>query len=318
MRVAWIHNYENKINLSSGVFMYQIYDFLNLNNSLVKIDLINIGSINNPFVLLLKLKKYRSILKDYDILHAQYGSGTGFFTSLFNGKKILSLRGSDWYFYPSPRILERLHSWLGCKLSRWSIPQYDQIVVMSERMAKEVGAIFPTAKVKVIPDGINLTKFYPVGTKGQLFRVLFSSVDLKNRLKRYELAQEAFSIFHSKFPDTELEFMNGVPHDSVNNFINSGHVILLTSTHEGWPNIIKEGLACNVPFVSTDVSDLRTIAQLTKSCFVCDDNPESLALGLEKSYLLNSDENICHLSLKFDIRVVAEKLSEMYINLNSR
>lgn len=310
--VAWIHNYNKDINPSSGLFMYQLYDFLSARDSRVKVDLIDIGSINNPIVFLIKLIKYHFILKGYDILHAQYGSGTGFFTSFFSNKKILSLRGSDWYYYPSCNIIERFHSWLGCKLSRWSINRFDCIVVMSERMKKEVMERFPSHEVKVITDGINLSKFYPSGAKGQLFRVLFSSIDRKNRLKRYDLAKKAFALFHGKYPDSELVFMNGVPHDSVNEFINSVHVILLTSTHEGWPNIIKEGLACNVPFVSTNVSDLRDIARQADSCFVCDDNPESLASGLEKVYSRDQNESIDHLALQFDILVITDKLSGMY------
>lgn len=314
IRVAWIHNFNRDNNPSSGVFMYQLYDSLYRSDSNLKIDLINIGGISNPLLFPFKLLKYHKILKEYNVLHAQYGSGTGFFTSLFSNKKILSLRGSDWYYFPSNNVLERFHSWLSCKLTRWCIKRFDSIIVMSERMKVELKSEFSTLSVQVIPDGINLSKFYPVRNKAKSFRVLFSSINRNNRLKRFDLAEKAFAIFREKHPDSELVFMNDVSHDKVNELINSVDVILLTSTHEGWPNIIKEGLACNVPFVSTEVSDLRTIAEKTGSCFVCEDNPESLANGLTKATLREGEKNIRYLAQQFDILEISKRLIELYKN----
>lgn len=43
-------------------------------------------------------------------------------------------------------------------------------------------------------------------------------------------------------------------------------IVLCTSTHEGWLNSIKEALACNVPVVLTDVSDLHLITDNEKDC----------------------------------------------------
>ena len=43
---------------------------------------------------------------------------------------------------------------------------------------------------------------------------------------------------------------------------------------------MKEALACNVPFVATDVSDLRKIAQKDPTCQVVDDSADDLARAL--------------------------------------
>ena len=68
--------------------------------------------------------------------------------------------------------------------------------------------------------------------------------------------------------------MNNIAHNDVPSFISCSNVIILTSTHEGWPNIIKEGLALNVPFVSSNVSDLKTIAVVEESCTVVDEEKD--------------------------------------------
>ena len=315
MLIAWIHNFNNINNASSGIFMYQLHEYIKDKDTRVKIDLINIGNISNPVLIFLKYIKYRKLFKTYDILHSQYGSGTGLFVSLFPGKKLISLRGSDWYYYHSENIRERFHSWLACKLTHFSIKKSDGIIVMSDRMKDEVLTQFPFSDVTVITDGVDLTRFYPKIIEKKLFRILFSSIHKTNSLKRFELAEKAYNIFHRKYPESELVFMNNIPWTEVNDFINSVSVILLTSTHEGWPNIIKEGLACNVPFVSTDVSDLKTIAGLSDTCIVCDDNPESLASGIETVYKRNNVEEIRHLAFKFDILVAIDKLMDQYRKL---
>lgn len=313
IKIAWLHNFDIQRNPSSGVFMYQLFNSLQSIDTSNQIDLVNIGSINNPLSLIVKFFKYRKIFKDYNILHAQYGSGTGFFTSLFSNTKIISLRGSDWYYSPSRNIKEKFHIWLGCKLTRLSLRRFNRIIVMSERMKVDVNEQFSSLNIDVIPDGIDLNKFYPKPKEqNSVFKVLFSTVDKTNPVKRFDLAQKAFTIFNNKYPNSELVFMTGVPHDNVNNYLNSVDVILLTSTHEGWPNIIKEGLACNIPFVSTDVSDLKKIANNTKSCFICDENAESIAESLEMVLKNGGSEDLRLILGEFDIQFISRKLNDLY------
>ncbi len=318
IKIAWLHNYDTQKNPSSGIFMYQLFYALDGADSSFQIELFNIGSVNNPLTMIVKYFKYRNILKRFDILHAQYGSGTGFFISLFSINKIVSLRGSDWYNTPSKNILEIIHTSLGCLLTRLSIHRFDKIIVMSERMQEEVNKQYPKLDVEVIPDGIDLEKFQPnKSKKDSSYRILFSSVQKNNTGKRFELAQSAFNIFNAKYPNSELVFMSGIAHDKVSDFINGVDVILLTSTHEGWPNIIKEGLACNIPFVSTDVSDLKYFANLTKTCKVCDDNAESLAKGLDAVYNNKINENLRKFIEYMDIAKINSKLIDLYSKLAS-
>jgi teichuronic acid biosynthesis glycosyltransferase TuaC len=56
--------------------------------------------------------------------------------------------------------------------------------------------------------------------------------------------------------------------------------VLLTSLHEGSPNIIKEALACNRPVVSLDVGDVRERIQGIDGCYVALPNPDDLAAKL--------------------------------------
>ncbi|CAN0573944.1 unnamed protein product [Ectocarpus sp. 12 AP-2014] len=94
--------------------------------------------------------------------------------------------------------------------------------------------------------------------------------------------------------------MSNIAHEQVCDFMKGMDVLLLTSTHEGWPNVVKEMLALNKPFVSTDVSDLVNIANQTKSCFVCNDDPIELSEALKKS-LLAPKEDLRRFVLNFSM-----------------
>ena len=87
-------------------------------------------------------------------------------------------------------------------------------------------------------------------------------------------------------------------------YINAADAVLLTSKHEGSPNIIKESLACNVPVVSVDVGDVRERIEKINGCRICDsDRVEDIAAGLlevlqstqfdfeSRSHVLKLDEN---------------------------
>lgn len=280
MKVVWIHSFDRKANQNAGVFMFQLMDALKSRG--VEIDELYTGKIT-LFNLISKIRHYRELTKKYDIIHAQYGSGCGLLTSFLKGKKILTLRGSDWYVSKnSDSIFSYIHTRLAVLMTKLSLYKYDRIITMSNKMALEIKQSFPRVKIETIMDGIDLNKFSPKIRKEERSKidkpddstpwVLFSSVAEKNPLKRFDLAQKAFSLAKEEMPNLQLKFMNGVSHENVPGFIACCDVILLTSTHEGWPNIIKEGLALNIPFVSTNVSDLKNISKYEESCTVVEEN----------------------------------------------
>lgn len=64
-------------------------------------------------------------------------------------------------------------------------------------------------------------------------------------------------------------------------YMNACDVLLVTSTHEGSPNVVKEALACNLPVVSTDVGDVRERIKHVEGCVLCEnDDLHHLCAGL--------------------------------------
>lgn len=310
-RILWIHNFEKGTGKGGG-WMFNQYEFIKQ-----EADIYFLKNLRNPISFIKHCLHLRKLSKNYDIVHAQYGSAVGFITSLLHGARIISLKGSDWYTAPNPSLLDRGRIILGNIMTRFSLKRVQHVIVMSDRMKSQVLAKFPNTKVTTIVDPINLDFFKPkyVPKNDNIKKVVFAAVDINTPVKRFWLASQAFELLKERRPNTELIIMSKIPHNEVCDFMNGMDVLLLTSSYEGWPNVVKEMLACNKPFVSTKVSDLEIIAKKTTSCSACDDNPEILALALEKAFDA-PDENLRQYTDQFNMVQTMEKLKFIYSSFN--
>lgn len=311
-KILWVHNFQLGAK-KGGVWMFNQHQLLEKD-----VDLYYADRLRNPYHIIRHYFQLKKLAKNYEVIHAQYGSMVGLLTGLMPGKKLLSIKGSDWYrtktkkWKDIPRIL------LGYFSTRFSLRfLYDDIIVMSHRTKNEIEAFNPKLTIHVVVDPIDLIKFKPLDfPQSQKKKVLFASVDVNNPVKRVQLAKAAFTHLKTKRQDIEWYVLNNVTHDKVNAFINHADVILLTSTHEGWPNVIKECLAANIPFVSTDVSDLELIAQQTKNCFVVKNtNKVSLADAIDKSLTIGKKENLRKFVKPFSMEKFPTTLFTIYSQL---
>src|SRR5262249_35573316 len=149
---------------------------------------------------------------------------------------------------------------LAAALTRSAMRHFDCITTVSERLAAEVHALLPEHDVCVLPSPINLTRFVPLdkhaarralGEPGDGEKwILFNSLDIKNPVKRFRLARAAFDLAQARMGNLRLRIATGLPHERMPLFVAACDLILCTSESEGWPNCVKEALACNVPFVA--------------------------------------------------------------------
>jgi teichuronic acid biosynthesis glycosyltransferase TuaC len=319
----WVHSFNNNI-LNSGIFMYVFYDFLHRKNS-VNLRMYQLGIKSNLLSFVFGAIKLIFKSNSSDVIHLQYGSYSGFICSFLPRKKILTLRGSDIITIHSANFFTKLHSTIGVLLTKYSLFKYDKIIVMSNRMMESIPSKYRN-KTIVLPDPIDLNKFYvknKIECRRKIFPnidpekilVLFTAIDLANPIKRYNLAIETINEVN-KISNNRYVLVSAFDIDNANmvDVYNAVDICLLTSSHEGWPNCIKEALACNVPFVSTDVSDLSLIANKTQNCFTSQDNAIELAANILKiklDYNENLREKIKFLSLDN----ISNKLEELYMSI---
>lgn len=324
MRILWSHTFPPKVKLG-GMFMHLVARELTAQK--VDIALHYLGSWSRTISLPLTLWNLRRISKDYDAVHAQYGSGCGLATSVLPGPKILTLRGSDWYGSKEQGFRGKCHDFLSRWMTRASLHRYDIVIVVSERMKRDLIAEGFSGRIEVVPDGIDLSIFRPMdrlaarealGVRDDPHPwVLFAATVQSRPEKRYKLAEQTFEIVKKAIPQAKFIVASGISQDLMPAYVNGSDVVLLTSTHEGWPNIIKEAMACNIPFVSTDVSDLREISNKAVSCRVTDAAPEALAAcvlaALSAKGRSDTRTHIAHM----DIKNAARSLSGIYAQVGA-
>ena len=107
-------------------------------------------------------------------------------------------------------------------------------------------------------------------------------LQLKNEIKRTNLALKSIEKAQLQNRNIKLLTLNNVNYEDVNLYINACDVILITSVYEGWPNIVKEGLVCEKPFISTLISDLPKIAKKENDCYIVNANIDEISIHLLK------------------------------------
>lgn len=277
------------------------------------------GYISSSFKLRKFLRKNQP-----DVVHVHYGiCGISFsiaqlglpkrkklpFVISFMGDDLLGSISSNGQYTFESRILTSINKWIARNRAQ-------EIIVKSEEMSKAIN----NADVSILPNGVNFELFRPISREDALKvagwdadkkHILFASDPLRPE-KNYTLTKEAFQLLNHE--NIELHELTDIPNLSIPFYMNAADVVLLSSFHEGSPNVIKEAMACNRPIVTTPVGDVREIIGNTTGCFIVDFHPQAFSLGikhaLEYNGATNGRENIKHL----DASKVAQRLIEIYEN----
>lgn len=194
------------------------------------------------------IRALRTARGDFDILHANYGLTAPPAVIQYRLPVVLSLWGTD------------LFGRYG-QLSRACARRSDAAVVMSEQMSDALDV-----DCEVIPHGVDLDTFRPrdrdaaradVGWSADTYQVLFP-YGPDRPVKNHDRALRVVRAVRERLDaPVALKTLQGLPHERMPVYYAAADALLLTSDHEGSPNVVKEALACNLPVVSTDVGDVR-------------------------------------------------------------
>jgi glycosyltransferase involved in cell wall biosynthesis len=286
--VLWTHNFPPE-KPNSLVFVNTAADGIRACG--IDVHLEYLGNLRSVAGLAAARRRVREVSAGFDLVHAQYGSACALATATALGlPKVVSIRGNDWNVHSESLGFYYVHTRLARTMTRWSIGSYEHVLSVSRRMADELAEVVPRERIETLPSPIDLDRFVPrdksqaralLGYPGSREKwVLFNALDLADPIKRFPLAKAAFELAHRRCGPLSFRLAHGLPHDALALLVAACDVILCTSESEGWPNSVKEALACNVPFVSTDVSDLREIARTEPSCRICPPDAKKIADAL--------------------------------------
>ena len=267
-----------------------------------------------------KLRKHLR-KKKYDIVHAHYGVSA--FSALLAKRKeklVVSFMGDDIIGANRPDGSMTISGNLVASLNAFFAERfYDHVIVKSEEMRGRL----KIGNCSLIPNGVDIDRFQ-AKNKAQARSQLQIPMDRKLLIfvsdpgrveKNFSLAKAAVQgLANSRI--MLLPVFNK-PQEILPDYYSAADVLLLTSFHEGSPNVIKEAMACNCPIISTDVGDVTWVLGNTEGCyltsFAVDDLTEKIKMATvytEKKDRTNGRERILKLGL--DSATIAGKIVDVY------
>lgn len=300
------------------VFIKRQVDFLRAAG--VRVDIFRFDGGRRPWryaLAWLRLQARLRFRRDrYDLIHAQFGQNGLLalpkrlpLVVTFRGSDLQGIVGRSGAITRSGRFLQ----WVSRLVAR----RADAVVVVSEHMKRYLPDEMEAA---VIPSGLDLDLLRPhpreearrkLGLPLDKPLVLFAANPSLPR-KRYPIAREAVQILEQRMP-VELVVAWGVPHAEMPLYMSACDALVLTSVHEGSPNVVKEALACNLPVVSVDTGDVPERLRDVPGCELCaDDRPETIAAALERvlrrGQRVDGRRAVEHL----DERLLAQQMIDVY------
>jgi glycosyltransferase involved in cell wall biosynthesis len=252
----------------------------------------------------------------YDLVHAQFGQ-TGLLALPKRLPLVVTFRGSDLQGIVGRdgaiTRVGRLLQWV----SRFVARRADAVVVVSEHMKRYLP---PAIDAAVIPSGLDLELLRPhpqdaarrrLGLPLDRRLVLFAANPALPR-KRFNLARQAVDLLNQPVP-VDLVVAWGVPHADIPIYMSACDVLVLTSVHEGSPNVVKEALACDLPVVSVDTGDVSQRLAGIEGCEVCtDDSPATIAAALGRVLARGGRVASRQTVVPLDESLLAQKMIRVY------
>lgn len=158
--------------------------------------------------------------------------------------------------------------------------------------SREMHDRLPAASRKrnaVVPVGVDATQFKPLDREecrlrlewdAEEFVALFAGTRPDSPRKRRFLAEAACELASDLDGPVRLHVVGTVPPDEMPVLMNAADCLLLTSSAEGSPCVVKEALMCNLPVIATDVGDVKERLAGVEPSWLCPPEPKRLAAAL--------------------------------------
>jgi glycosyltransferase involved in cell wall biosynthesis len=255
----------------------------------------------------------------YRLVHAHSGEAALAATFYRRSPLLVSYLGDD--LLGTPRA-DGVVPLIG-RIRRSIFRQHSRLADHTITKSSEMETVLPSsarARNTVLPNGVDTALFRPgdrsearreLGWDGEDRIVLFVG-DPGIPRKRYWLAEAAVERARSSLPDLRLHVAQGVSPDRIPVLMNAADCLLLTSSIEGSPNVVKEALMCNLPVVATRAGDVPELLGGIVPSHACDASDIALSEALVDCLQEPRRSNGRDLSRRLDEGAIAASLLAVY------
>jgi len=251
-----------------------------------------------------QLRRQIAAGRDFDLIDAHYFYPDGVAAVLLGralGRPVVvTARGSDLNLIAGYAVPRR---WI-----RWAAARAAGLVAVSSGIKDRLAALGTAAeRVHLLRNGVDLALFRPGDRAAARRRLGFTRPTLLAvgnlvALKRHRLVVEALALL----PDADLVIVGEGPErgaieararalgvagrvrllgqmaqQKLPEIYGAADLLLLVSTHEGWPNVLLESMACGTPVVVSDIAGIGDIvAAAAAGRVVADAAPDHLAAAI--------------------------------------
>ena len=275
-----------------------------------------------------ELRKWVKADKNIALIHAHYGSMTSFIATSAAGSipLVVSYGGDDLLGTVQPGLKWRIREKLARQMSLYSAKRASAIIVKSKNLLEALPKN-AQAKATIIPNGVNTMLFKPLNqqeARAQLNLasskkyILFNGSKGNNTLvKNRPLAEATTKIVQEQYPETELLVVGRLSQRDLILHMQASDLLLLTSLHEGSPNIVKEAMACNLPIVSVPCGDVNErLVQVNKggvATYNANDLASLCCQALKLKHEYNGRTELLRQGL--DHQIIAQRIAQIYAGL---
>ncbi|HIE30740.1 TPA: glycosyltransferase family 4 protein [Candidatus Poribacteria bacterium] len=150
------------------------------------------------------------------------------------------------------------------------------------------------AKIEVIPDGIDLSKFYPVQReaeptvvrlltiarliprKGVQYLILAIAEVIKNTQREFEveivgdgpMREELLQLAAKLKVSHKLNFVGAVPYEQLAKYYQKADIFVLSSLAEGMPLVVLEAMASGLPIIASKVQGIEDLVKVNRNGYL--------------------------------------------------
>lgn len=229
-----------------------------------------------------------------DLIHVHTGSTTTFLVALSKKRNIpwiITFGGSELLGNHHSGIKWWMRDTISIFLSKLSARMCNGIICVSKNL-QETLPLSCRKKSIVLPRGADIGFYKPIDkTEARKILdlnpdeiiVLFSMNRSNAVVKNKKLAEEVIEYTHVKSGfNIKMITLIGYSKQQIVLLLNAADALIMTSLHEGSPNIVKEAMACNLPIVSVTCGDVEERLKNVRNSYVHSYDSNLLSDSLKK------------------------------------